>query len=67
MSYYKNHKKKAFTILKNVATHIKECKFDYEMIDLESALDEAKKHYDHYLKMQNNENYQPEIKHKSNK
>lgn len=67
MSYYKNHKKKAFTILSNVAKHIKESSFDYELIDLESALEEAKTHYHNYIKMQNNNSYKPEINNKSYK
>ena len=64
MSYYKNHKRKAAKILRNLAKHIKESNFDYEMIDLQSALDEAQKHYKHYLDMKLDEKYKPDFEHK---
>ena len=57
MSYFKNHKKKTIQILNHVAKHMKECEFDYEMIDLELALEEAKTHYYHYLKMKDDDKY----------
>tara|TARA_R100001510_G_scaffold8419_1_gene6497 strand:+ start:1404 stop:1607 length:204 start_codon:yes stop_codon:yes gene_type:complete len=67
MSYFKNHKKKTIQILNHVAKHMKECEFDYEMIDLELALEEAKTHYFHYLKMKDDDKYKPNFEHKSYK
>ena len=64
MSYYKNHKRKTVKILRNLAKHIKESRFDYEMRDLKDALDEAQKHYQNYLDMKIDERYKPEIEHK---
>lgn len=64
MSYYKNHKRKTVKILRNLAKHIKESRFDYDMRDLKDALDEAQKHYQHYLDMKIDEKYRPEIEHK---
>ena len=36
MSYYKNHKRKAAKILRNLAKHIRESNFDYEILENES-------------------------------
>lgn len=64
MSYYKNHKRKAAKILRNLAKHIRESNFDYEMIDLKSALDEAQTHYNHYLEMKKDHRYKPQFENK---
>jgi len=63
MSRYKNHKKKSKGILLALAKWMEESKFDYDIKDLEKALDEAKVHYKNYLDMKDVPKYQPEIKH----
>ena len=67
MSYYKNHKKRVITILTSLSKHMQLSSFDYEMVDLKRALEEATKHYKHYLDMKDNERYNPEFEHKSYK
>ena len=67
MSYYKNHKKKAVQVHQSVTKHIKESKFNYDMIDLETALNEAKTHYNNYIEMQKNDKFKPIIENKSYK
>ena len=59
MSKYKNHKKKSKAILLALAKWMEESEFDYEIQDLEKALDEAKD----YLDMKELPRYQPDIKH----
>ena len=63
MSYYKNHKKKAVQVLQSVTKHIKESKFNYDMIDLETALNEA----NNYIEMKKNDKFKPIIENKSYK
>tara|TARA_R100000353_G_scaffold108792_1_gene78173 strand:- start:3036 stop:3239 length:204 start_codon:yes stop_codon:yes gene_type:complete len=64
MSYYKNHKRKAIKILYNLSKHIKESTFDYDLIDLDRALEEAKTHYKHYLDMKLDDKYKPQFENK---
>ena len=63
MSRYKNHKKKSKAILLALAKWMEESKFDYDIKDLEKALDEAANYYKNYLEMKDQPRYQPEIKH----
>ena len=42
---------------------MEESEFDYEIQDLEKALDEAKIYYKNYLDMKELPRYQPDIKH----
>lgn len=67
MSYYKNHKKRVIKILSALAKHMQTSSFDYEIVDLERALEEATRHYKHYLDMKVNEKYKPEFENKSYK
>ena len=63
MSKYKNHKKKSKAILLALAKWMEESDFDYEIQDLEKALNEAKIYYKNYLDMKELPRYQPDIKH----
>ena len=63
MSKYKNHKKKSKAILLALAKWMEESEFDYEIQDLEKALNEVKIYYKNYLYMKELPKYQPDIKH----
>ena len=67
MSYYKQHKIKAIKVLESVCKHVKECNTNYDMIDLETALNEAKNHYNNYIEMKKNDKFKPIIENKSYK
>lgn len=67
MSHYKNHKKRVIKILSALSKHMQTSSFDYEIVDLERALEEATRHYKHYLDMKDNEKYKPEFENKTYK
>lgn len=68
MSKYKEHKKMSIQILKNVSHWMETSKMDYQLIDLESVLEEAFRHYEAYVEMKSdNPNYKPKFENKSYK
>jgi len=68
MANYKEHRKKSVSILKNVSHWMENSKTDYQLVDLESALLEAYKHYEAYVELKDdNENYKPQFEYKSYK
>ena len=68
MGQYKNHKKKAIQILQNVSHFMEKSTFDYHIQDLERILKEAHKHYEAYIKLQEDDpSYKPQFENKSYK
>jgi hypothetical protein len=68
MGHYKNHKKMAIQILKNVSHWMETSSFDYNIKDLQAVLKEAHKHYEAYVKLQEDDpSYKPQFEQKSYK
>ena len=68
MANYKDHKKISVQILKNVSYWMETSKMDYQLVDLESVLEEAFRHYEAYVELKSeNPNYTPDFERKSYK
>jgi len=68
MSKYKNHKKMSIQILQNVSYWMETSKMDYHLVDLESILKEAFRHYEAYVELKaDNPEYKPDFQMKSYK
>lgn len=68
MANYKDHKKISVQILKNVSHWMETSKMDYQLVDLESVLEEAFRHYEAYVELKaENPSYKPDFERKSYK
>jgi len=63
----KQHRRLASKMLINVSHWMEHSPVDYELIDLERALDEVKQHYANYLAVKNNNKDRVVIERKSYK
>ena len=63
----KDHKRKAADLLETLSHWIKHSKFDYNVQDLETLLDEVKDRYTDYIELKKNPKHESSIEHKSYK
>jgi len=63
----KQHRRLASNLLTNLAHWMENSSTDYELVDLERALNEAKQHYANYLAVKNDNKDQVVIERKSYK
>ena len=63
----KDHKKKAADLLATLSHWITHSKFDYNIQDLSTLLDEVKDRYTDYIELKSNPKYESKIEHKSYK